>query len=85
MLDVIVFACFCMSVLWGLLTLAVRYILTLWYGISHSMGWERHGKSREERRERRGLGFLKYTLESLKQRCSIQEKITKIDNNINKT
>lgn len=31
---------FCMSLLWALLTLAVRYILTLWYGISRKREWE---------------------------------------------
>lgn len=36
----IVLAHSCKSLLRGLLTLAVRYILTLWYGISHNAEWE---------------------------------------------
>lgn len=58
MFGVIVFACFCMSLLWGLLTLAVRYILTLWYGISHSMNWEvrERGEERMGGKGREGRG-----------------------------
>ena len=63
MFGVIVFARLCRTLLWGLPTLAVRYILTLWYGISHHTEWEdmetaggeeNRGGAEQSREERRG-------------------------------
>ncbi len=55
MFGVIVFVRFSMSLLWGLLTLAVRYMLTLWYEISHNTEWEETAGG-VENRERGGEG-----------------------------
>lgn len=63
MFGVIVFARLCRTLLWGLPTLAVRYILTLWYGISHHTEWEdmetaggeeNRGGAEQSREERKG-------------------------------